>query len=73
MDDDLLRCLPEDVGHGVITTLAIEPDARLTARVVARQACVVCGLAEASADGNSRNDKYNADIRDYNARNAAKP
>lgn len=30
-------------------------------------------LADAIADCNSRIDKYNADIREYNTRNAAKP
>jgi nicotinate-nucleotide pyrophosphorylase (carboxylating) len=49
MDDDLRRFLAEDVGDGDITTQAVGPDARFEGAVVARAACVVCGLAEASA------------------------
>jgi len=49
VDEDLLRFLREDVGRGDITTQAISPGERLVGTIVARQACVVCGLAEASA------------------------
>lgn len=37
------------MGGGDITTRAVGGDARMVADVVARKACVVCGLAEASA------------------------
>jgi nicotinate-nucleotide pyrophosphorylase (carboxylating) len=50
VDPDLLRFLEEDLGRaGDVTTRAVAPDARLSASIVARAACVVCGLAEASA------------------------
>lgn len=48
MDSDLLRFLEEDLGASDITTQAIGPARRVEADVVARKACVVCGLAEAS-------------------------
>lgn len=48
VDDDLLRFLGEDVGSGDITTRALAGGHRMQADVVARQACVVCGLDEAS-------------------------
>ena len=49
VDDDLLRFLAEDVGQGDVTTQALDPSRRLAGDVVARRACVVSGLAEASA------------------------
>lgn len=50
MDEDLLRFLAEDVGAGDITTRAVVPEgSRFQAAMVARQACVVAGLAEASS------------------------
>ena len=50
VDPDLLRFLEEDLGRdGDITTRAVVPaGARLRAVMRAREACVVCGLAEAS-------------------------
>lgn len=50
MDPDLLRFLEEDLGSvGDITTRAVvPPGARVVATMRAREACVVCGLAEAS-------------------------
>ncbi|HEX2022163.1 MAG TPA: carboxylating nicotinate-nucleotide diphosphorylase [Candidatus Thermoplasmatota archaeon] len=49
MDLDLLAFLAEDVGAGDVTTRAIGGDARVRADLVAREACVVCGLDEAAA------------------------
>jgi nicotinate-nucleotide pyrophosphorylase (carboxylating) len=51
VDPDLLRFLEEDLGkEGDITTRAVvPPGARVSATMRAREACVVCGLAEASA------------------------
>lgn len=50
MDPDLLAYLREDVGAGDITTQALAaPGQRAEAVVVAKEPCVVCGLAEASA------------------------
>lgn len=49
VDEDLRRFLAEDVGKGDVTTMALDPSRRLAGDVVARRACVVSGLAEASA------------------------
>lgn len=50
MDHDLLRFLEEDLGSGDITTRALVSGGdRVRASLVARQACIVCGLDEAAA------------------------
>lgn len=49
VDADLQAYLQEDVGAGDITTRALAGDARVSASVVAKRACVVSGMAEASA------------------------
>ena len=48
MDPELAAYLAEDLGAGDITTRALDDGQRVRARIVAKQACVVCGLAEAS-------------------------
>lgn len=42
-----MRFLAEDVGEGDITTRALAGDAHVRARIVAREACVLAGVAEA--------------------------
>jgi nicotinate-nucleotide pyrophosphorylase (carboxylating) len=42
-DDDARRALDEDVGSGDLTAALIAPDTRLRARVIAREAAVLCG------------------------------
>lgn len=66
MDPDLLAYLREDVGPGDITTRALGPGpgARLRAGVVARRACVVCGLDEASAVFGHLGAKVQHHVRD---------
>lgn len=48
VDADLLSYLDEDVGAGDITTAALASGQRVRASIVAKRACVVSGLAEAS-------------------------
>ncbi len=46
---DVLRALQEDVGSGDLTANLLDPEARASARVVARESAVICGAPWATA------------------------
>ena len=46
---DALRALQEDVGSGDLTAALVDPQARASARVIARESAVICGGPWASA------------------------